>query len=130
MKKKIITFLIIITALIFYLILGEHFDFFLKCPIRSIFHLYCPGCGSTRMLKSFLHGNIYQAFRFNPLLFIAIPFYIVYLLLNLWTEKKGKISLTKKLEPNIWYFLIFLFITYGILRNTPLFKFLAPTVIK
>ena len=130
MKKKIITFLLIIIGLIIYLILGEHLNIFFKCPIRSVFHLYCPGCGSTRMLRSLIHGNIYQAFRFNPLLFIAIPLYIIYLLLNLWAEKKGKISITKKLEPNIWYFLIFLFIIYGILRNIPLFKFLAPTLIK
>ena len=129
MKKKIISCFIILLVLIIYLTLGEHFNFYLKCPIHFLFNIYCPGCGSTRMLKSILHGNIYQAFRYNPLLFITIPFYLIYLFINYWAEKKHKISLTKKLEPNLWYFLIILFITYGVLRNIPLFKFLAPTII-
>lgn len=119
--KKIRNIGIFLVILVIYLIVGEHFNIFLKCPIRLIFHLYCPGCGSTRMFRSLLHGNFYQAFRFNPLLFISLIMYLIYLLL----DKK----ITKKLEPFIWYFLIGIFIIYGILRNIPFFKFLAPTII-
>ncbi len=125
MKKKVITFLLITFLVIVYLVLGEHFNFHLKCPIHFITKLYCPGCGSTRMLKSLLNGKFYQAFRFNPLLFIVIPIYLLYLLGDLLSKKK----LSKRLEPGLWYFLIGLFIFYGILRNIPLFKFLAPTTI-
>ena len=130
MKKKISTFLIVIVLLIIYLIVGEQFNIFLKCPIHLLTKLYCPGCGSTRMLKSLMHGKFYQAFRFNPLLFVMIPLYLVYLIINLIAEKKGTVPITKKFEPKIWYFLISVFLIFGVLRNIPLFDFLAPTIIK
>ena len=54
-----------------------------KCPVLHNTGLYCPGCGGRRMLKALLHGRIYQAFRYNPFLFISIPFVIVYYPVNM-----------------------------------------------
>lgn len=78
------------------------------------------------MLLSLLKLNIYEAFRYNPLVFISLPIglylYIDYLI------KKDK-SLYKKIPEKMWYIVIFIFIIYGILRNTDTFSFLAPTAI-
>ncbi len=35
---------------------------------------YCPGCGMTRALHSFLHGDILRAIQFNAVLVAVIPF--------------------------------------------------------
>lgn len=91
----------------------------IKCPIRLIFHIYCPGCGITRMFISLIKLDFYQAFRYNPLVFIIIPIIII----NNFFVKNLKI---KKI---IWYILIILCIVFGILRNINYFKFLAPTKI-
>lgn len=127
MKKK--DLLIIIILLFIYLILGEYFNIYIPCPIHKLTNFYCPGCGSTRMLKSLLKGNFYQAFRFNPLLFIMLPFFIVVIISDTITLNKNKKSILHKLEPYIWYILIGIFIIYGILRNIPYFDFLKPTSI-
>lgn len=128
--KKIITHLFLFILLILYLIVGNHFNIYLFCPFYKITKLYCPGCGVTRMLLSILHGNFYQAFRFNPLIFIMLPFFIIYYILYIISLINKKDFIIKKIDDKLWIYLIIIFITYGILRNIPLFSYLRPTVIK
>lgn len=129
MKKKLITSLCCIVLLINYLLLGDYFGIYLFCPIRKFLGLYCPGCGVTRMLLSLLKGNFYQAFRYNPLVFVLLPFLITYYLDYLYSFFKNKKTKFHVLEPSAWYVLIGIFLIYGILRNFPFFEFLKPTVV-
>lgn len=39
--------------------------------------LRCPGCGSQRAIHSLLHLQFKEAFLFNPLVIISIPFLIL-----------------------------------------------------
>lgn len=129
MKKKLIIPIILIILLICYLFIGDYFHVFLFCPIKKFLGLYCPGCGVTRMLLSMLKGNFYQAFRYNPLLFLGLPFFCFYYCYYLYfslTKAKNKLSF---FEPGIWYFLIIIFVIYGILRNISFFDFLQPTIV-
>ena len=41
-----------------------------RCVFKAASGYDCPGCGSTRAVHQLLHGNIRQAFLFNPLLFV------------------------------------------------------------
>jgi len=43
------------------------------CPFHALTGLYCPGCGSTRMLYFLVHGHPWLAFRQNALATIALP---------------------------------------------------------
>lgn len=127
MKKKLIIALILFLLLIGYLILGNYFHIYIDCPIKKITGLYCPGCGVTRMLSSMLTLDFYQAFRYNPLLFINLPI-ILFLLIESIIAKKE--PLYNKIPTKVWVFVIIILLSYGILRNIPFFDFLAPTVIK
>ncbi len=91
------------------------------CPIKTITGLDCPGCGITRMFVALFHGNIYQAFRYNPLVFIELP--IIFILLVLYKFKKEY----RKVINIIFIVLLIVTIVYGVLRNIPMFYFLAPT---
>ena len=104
------------------------FNFIISCPIRKLFNLYCPGCGITRMFKSLFELKLYKAFRYNALVFILLPVFIVYLALEFWCFCKNKVNImnTKKFNT-FWFSLLILVILFGILRNTKLFHFLAPT---
>jgi hypothetical protein len=33
----------------------------------------CPGCGMTRAISSFFHGNLIGAFQYNKLIVIVLP---------------------------------------------------------
>lgn len=124
--KKLIKPLIIILILIIYLAISNLIKIYIPCPIKELTGFYCPGCGITRMFFSILCLDFYQAFRYNPLLFIAIIpsifLYIDYL------NNKEK-SIYKKIPQKFWYFLIIILLIYGVLRNIPIFSFLAPTKI-
>ena len=47
---------------------------FPKCPFHLLTGLECPGCGSQRAIHSLLNGKIGQAFHYNLLVVIAIPY--------------------------------------------------------
>lgn len=108
--------------LIIYYIINELFHITIPCLFYKIFHLYCPGCGITRLVFSLINLDFYQAFRYNPLLFILVILYICYYLINLLI----KIKLPKYIN---WILLIIV-ILFGVLRNTELFNYLKPTVVR
>ncbi|MBQ7567946.1 DUF2752 domain-containing protein [bacterium] len=47
---------------------------FPKCVLYQLTGLYCPGCGATRAVYSLLRGDLYHAWRYNPLLIASLPF--------------------------------------------------------
>lgn len=102
---------------------------FISCPSKAILGLNCPGCGSQRMIHNLLHLNFGQAFRYNPLLFISLPFIIILVIqfgMNLFfgTKYRTKLFYNNKF---VW-FLFGIIMLYGILRNLPFwpFTYLAP----
>jgi len=42
------------------------------CPTKLLLGIDCPGCGSSRMLYSLLHGNLLAAAKFNALGLMAL----------------------------------------------------------
>ncbi len=38
-----------------------------RCTFATLTHHPCPGCGTTRSAWAMLHGDLGEAFRFNPL---------------------------------------------------------------
>ncbi len=107
-------------------ILYFKFGIAIPCVFNKVTGLYCPGCGITRMCLSLLDGKIYQAFRYNPVVFIDIPVILIAFIL----EKcfKGNKSI-KNITNVIFLVLLIITIIFGVLRNIPYFKFLAPTSI-
>lgn len=122
-KKEMKLILLLISFLIIFLFLNKVFNFTIPCLFHEITNLYCPGCGITRMFLSLFKLDFYQAFRYNPLVFILLILSIVYFLV----KKIGKLNF--KFPNYIYYYLLVIVIIYGILRNIPLFSFLAPTTL-
>ena len=122
-KMKLI--LILISFLIIYFILNELLDVGIPCLFYEITGYYCPGCGITRLLFSFLKLDFYQAFRYNPLIFILIIITGIYLLVKFILKKFMNISI--EIPNYVYYILLIIVIIFGILRNIPMFDFLSPT---
>lgn len=98
-----------------------------KCWFHEITHWYCPGCGVTRMLIAMARGEFYQAFRYNPLVFVALPVMAVLALEALVARKGKREPLVNKVPTVTWAVLISAVVLYGVMRNLPVFEFLAPT---
>ena len=126
---KIIWLALAIAAIIMYILLGSPLKGILFCPIYHWLHLYCPGCGIGRMLQAILHGQWYQAFRYNPLIFICLPFLGWYLYDTIMDMLSKRKSISASWPMAVWMTILAAFIVYGILRNIPAFAFLQPTTI-
>ena len=131
MKKRIIKivffFLISIILILLYYIIFKNFGIAIPCIFHKITGLYCPGCGITRMLISLLHGNIEEAFMYNQLLFIMLPFFILYGFYELYlyiVDKKDTILV--KIPKYYSYILLGIVLTWGIIRNLSIFPNLKP----
>ena len=82
------------------------------------------------MIISILTFDFYQAFRFNPFLFILFPFFLLCFIdemIILIFDSDGKF--TKKIPDKIYYCLLILTLIFGVLRNIPFFDYLIPTYI-
>lgn len=131
MRKRIFKVLSILFLgmILFGLFLYFHFQFgfSIPCPFHKITGFYCPGCGITRCVLSLLQRDFYVAFRYNPLVFILLPFILFYFGYQLYlyiTNQKDQII--HRIPRWVWYLLIGIVLLFGILRNIPAFSFLAP----
>ncbi|MDD3772086.1 MAG: DUF2752 domain-containing protein [Weeksellaceae bacterium] len=96
---------------------------FIACPSKTFFGLNCPGCGSQRMIHHLLHFEFKQAFHYNPLLFISLPFVIFLLAQTFSNWVLGTNYRTQLFYSNLFvWFLFGLLIVYAILRNIPFFS--------
>lgn len=116
--------IIAILGFLLYYLLNLYTGFAIFCPFHKFTGLYCPGCGVTRMLFSLIKLDFYQAFRYNPLVFILLIIGIIYLLIKFILKK---FNIIIKVSNYVWYILIIIVIIYGILRNIPYFNYLIPT---
>lgn len=129
MKKRFLIVICCIISLLFSISLFIEFLELInfKCIYKYYFNIYCAGCGATRMIKSIFKLDFYQAFRYNPLLFIlsiiGLYYFIVY------SIKYIKTGYIKKGNFKFFIFLAFILIFYMLVRNLPGFEYLLPTKI-
>ena len=131
MKKRILEVISILIStiliLIGYYFLNKNYHYRIPCIFHEITGLYCPGCGTTRLIFALLEGHIKEAFNYNRLVFILLPFiisyYIYYSYLYIFNKKDNIIYKI----PNIYiYILLSITILFGILRNIDTFSYLKP----
>lgn len=97
--------------------------FFPGCPFRGLTGLACPGCGSTRGLHCLLHGQVTAAFEFNPLLILALPFFLYGLLRYTHAALRGRPGKWPQLEVRHSWMLFAVIVSFWIFRNTPFYPF-------
>lgn len=76
MRKKLITlYLSIIGVGFFYYVFTLLTNFAIPCIIYKYTGIQCPGCGVTRMFLSLIKFDFYNAFLYNPVVFILLIFW-------------------------------------------------------
>ena len=101
----------------------------IPCAIHLLTGLYCPGCGAGRACFALLHGNLPEAFSYNPLMVILIPFICLYVAVRGldWAVTGGN-HVDGKISVKLLVAILVLILIYGIVRNIPVlpFSLLAP----
>lgn len=120
-KKAVVTILLGVTGYAYLKVWLPWTGLSIPCVFHEVTGLYCPGCGITRTVLSLIHGDLPQAFRFNMLVFVLAPMYLAYAI-----STKYKWNMTKNA---IMACMLGLTLLFGILRNTPMFGWMAPTLL-
>ena len=109
---------VIVTAAGFaYLLIHELTGFALFCPYRRFLHIYCPGCGVSRMFFYLARFDFAQAFSSNCVLFCLLPiavFEAVFHGCRYIRYGNGRLC---RAENIALYVLIGVLIAFGIARN-------------
>jgi hypothetical protein len=95
--------------------------FFPPCLFHTLTGFDCPGCGSLRGLHQLLRGHPVAAFRFNPLMLLALPFEMYALAswltrqLTVWSLPRVRVS-----PASIWVLLAAILL-FWVFRNMPFY---------
>ena len=130
----------IMTVILLILLAGALFLYYhntssglmLACPVRFFTGYYCPGCGAGRACYALLHGEWYQAFRYNPMLIILLPWLMLYYIAcGIQWVIYGKERISLSIPQRIPVLILVLFLIYGIARNINVYPFLllAPAAV-
>jgi hypothetical protein len=63
-------------ATLLYTFSPTEYGFYPRCMFRLATGWHCPGCGATRCAAALLHGDLQQAFAYNPLFVGMLPFLV------------------------------------------------------
>ena len=90
------------------------------CLFHRLTGMECAGCGMTRATYALLHGRLDEAFRFNPVGIVLLPFAVVVAGTLFFSSvyRKSWPVLSRIGVVGFW-FLVAGVIAFGILRNIP-----------
>lgn len=110
--------LLIPLAACFYLYAASHYpQFFTPCILKTVFHLYCPGCGGTHAVFYLLHFQLLKSLLANPLVLygaIVLLYYWIRFFICL-IQKKGRGIY--RMNLSFLWILLFLLAALLLLRN-------------
>lgn len=112
-----------------YLYFHSPYEYPLPCMWYLLTGFYCPGCGAGRACYFLLHGKVMQAFSYNPLMVILLPFFCLYAAARTvdWVMT-GENHIDGKMNIKMLAGILIIIFLYGVIRNIPVFPFtlLAP----
>ncbi len=120
MRRTLIVIIAIAALMVFgfiyYAVDPSSSALFPQCGFLSLTGYKCPGCGSQRAIHALLNGDVVTAFRYNAMLFIAVPWILLCLFAE--TQRVRNPRLYARLHPSvlIWLFLVIV-LAWWLLRN-------------
>lgn len=89
-----------------------------NCILKILFHLYCPGCGGTRAVDAFLHGQFLKSFLYNPtIVYVAVYFLSYYIPAALKLAGIWKKHINNMIYLNMLVGLLILVVLNFVVRN-------------
>ena len=118
--------LLLVVFAVLFLFNPAQTSFYPLCVFHRMTGLQCPGCGGLRATHHLLHGDIVTAFRFNPLVVLALPLG-AWLAWRRWRRVANAPTLSHRAIAVWAWFLFAVIVLFWIVRNLPLDFFKLPT---
>lgn len=61
-----------------------------QCTFKSLLGIPCMGCGATRASLNLMHGDLWEAISFSPMMTLAYAILLIWGPLSLWNYIRGK----------------------------------------
>lgn len=123
-KPTAIVLAIGFTYLLVHLLTG----FSIPCPIRTVLHLYCPGCGISRMFFHLARLEFYEAFRSNCVVFCLLPVALADAVFHAYRYIRYGNGRFYPVERVALWVIIGLLVVFGVVRNIFPYGVLVPAV--
>ena len=91
-----------------------------SCPIKTYFHVLCPGCGMTRALAALFRLRFFQSVLFNPAAILLIAAGVCFYIEQVFLLFGKRIAILPR-SKNVYIIVASIFIVYCVLRNIPAF---------
>jgi hypothetical protein len=101
-------------------------SFYPFCAFHRVTGLQCPGCGGLRSVHHLLHGEVVTAFRFNPLVVLALAF-AAGLVVRRWIRGPRREPTPHRVQARRAWFVFAVLMVFWIVRNLPFDIFRHPT---
>lgn len=72
------------------------------CPTATLLGVPCPGCGLTRATLLLMRGELAQALRFHPLVWVLAPLYLGLIAAAALGYVRGPRAPAKAARPSLW----------------------------
>lgn len=92
------------------------------CYFASTVGIPCPGCGGTRAIIAFFHGDFLRSFELYPILIPSAIFALVYIFVWLRYEKLPKFAI------KICVAFIFILVAFYAFRMITMFPYTEPMI--
>ena len=130
MRKRVLTVMKPIAVLMavgfIYLIVYNVLGYGIPCPIHAVLHIYCGGCGVTRMLVHLSRFEFAEALSSNCVLFFMLPAALVlYVRHTVRFIRSGRRGLSKAESVLTWTAVAVLLI-FTVVRNVFPIDILVP----
>lgn len=120
MRRSLIIIIAVAVLLIFgfiyYAIDPSASTVFPRCAFLSLTGYKCPGCGTQRAIHALMHGNVVEAFKFNALLLVSIPWIALCLYGETQRTRNPRLYARINAPLLMWIFLV-LTVLWWLLRN-------------
>ena len=89
----------------------------LKCPLFQLTGWQCPLCGTQRALHEMAHGNVAEAWRYNPGLWVTLPYFIIIGIASLAPRMRKHKVVAWLRTDKMFFCVIALLLVWGVTRN-------------
>ena len=122
-KQIVISVILMAIVAIFYFFDPSESSYFIKCPLKAVSGYDCPGCGVQRAVHELLHFRILEAFKYNALFVISLPFCVFILMVHFFGRETMKRTVKRFFTHRISVFLVLIIVfVFLVLKNTDLNK--------
>lgn len=112
----IVIAVLMVLGFIYYVLDPATSNVFPQCTFLSLTGYKCPGCGSQRAIHALLNGDVKEAFGYNAMLLVAIPWIALCLYAESQRIRRPRLYARLNAPLLVWSFLVMV-LAWWLLRN-------------